>query len=133
MQKVNKKVIFVIIALALAAGITASLLISDNKLGPDSLKPGVMFWMECKKCDHEWQIDRKEYYSFIEQDPLNMSTPGMQCPACKKEAGYLAHKCPNCDNMFFDRACGPADYEDRCPECRYSETEAARNRKTSKE
>ena len=123
----KRKVILVVVAaVCLAvAGVTMFSSLRDGSGGIESLKSGVMFWMKCKDCGNEWQIDRKEYYSFMEKDPLIMRTPAMQCPNCKEEGGYLAHKCPKCDNMFFDHAYRADDYGDRCPKCMHSEKEEA--------
>jgi hypothetical protein len=129
----KKKVMFIVVAVicltAAATIIYFSFGSGSKKRGLGSLESGVMFWMQCTNCGKEWQIDRKDYYKFTQLDPMLMVVPGMQCPGCGQEAGYLAHKCPKCGDMFFDHACGPRDFGDRCPKCKYSEIEDARKKR----
>ena len=115
----KKKIAIAVICILVAVGVFAYNYSRGQKGGLESLEPGVKFLMMCRECGHTFEIERKEYYRFIEQDALQLKP--MPCPACEKDAAYLAHECPKCGNVFFDGAAGEGTFPDQCPKCGYSQ------------
>ncbi len=104
--------------------------------GVGQLKRGEMMWVKCNNpdCKAEYQIDSKDYFTNIEErvkaNPLSLQTPVLVCQKCGKESVFRAVKCENCGKMFFYGAV-PNDFPDRCPDCKYSKTEAGRKARLS--
>jgi hypothetical protein len=104
---------------------------SGGSGGAGQLKPGEMMWVKCNNpdCKAEYQIDKKDYWTGIEEkvkvNPLSSQTPALVCQKCGKESLFWAVKCENCGKMFFYGVV-PSDFADRCPNCKYSKTEAER-------
>jgi len=99
--------------------------------GIEQLKRGEMMWVKCNNpdCKAQYQIDRKDYLTDVEEkvkaNPLSLQTPALVCEKCGKESLFQAVKCENCGKVFFYGAV-PGDFADRCPDCKYSKTEAER-------
>jgi len=106
--------------------------------GVDQIKRGEMMWVKCNNpdCKAEYQIDSKDYYSALEEkiraNPLSSQTPAIKCQKCGKESVFSAFKCESCGKVFFYGAV-PGDLPDRCPDCKYSKTEAIRKARLSGE
>ena len=106
--------------------------------GVDQIKRGEMMWVKCNNpnCKAEYQIDSKDYYSALEEkiraNPLSSQTPAIVCQKCGKESVFSAFKCESCGKVFFYGAV-PGDLPDRCPDCKYSKTEAIRKARLSGE
>jgi ribosomal protein L40E len=138
MEASKKKAVMigVIVGCLVLAGVITYLTQRDKTDGPESLKPGVMYWLKCtaEGCGHEWQMDRRDYFEYLEehQDPNKMAAPGVVCPKCGGETGYRAEKCEKCGHIFM-RGTAPHDFADRCPECGHSKTEEERKEARKKE
>ncbi len=104
---------------------------SGGSGGADQLKRGEMMWVKCNNpdCKAEYQIDKKDYTTGLEEkvkvNPLSSQTPALVCQKCGKESLFWAVKCESCGKMFFYGVV-PSDFSDRCPDCKYSKTEAER-------
>lgn len=88
-------------------------------------------WVKCKikDCTAAYQISKKYYYRYLKknQDPMSMKPANLVCKKCGKESIYRAEKCDKC-GLVFKRGSVPHDFADRCPTCKYSETEEKRRR-----
>ncbi|UCF43815.1 MAG: hypothetical protein JSV99_02500, partial [Planctomycetota bacterium] len=88
-------------------------------------------WVKCKikDCTAAYQISKKYYYGYLRknQDPMSMKPANLVCKKCGKESIYRAEKCDKC-GLVFKRGSVPHDFADRCPTCKYSETEEKRRR-----
>jgi len=133
MEVSKKKPIMIgVIVMCLVLAVVITLATRREESGLDSLKYGEeMYWIKCRspKCEHAWQMDRKDYFKYLQdhQDPMSMAAPAIVCPECGEESGYRAEKCPKC-GLVFERGSVPHDFADRCPECDYSKTEEERKK-----
>jgi hypothetical protein len=95
----------------------------------ENSKSSVMYWVKCTNadCEHEWQMDRTDYFVYLKehQDPASMAPPAIVCPECGNKSSFRAEKCNKC-GLVFKRGSVPHDFADRCPSCKYSETEERR-------
>lgn len=127
--KNNKAVASIIIACLALAVVITYLSRAKAPEGLEVIKPGVMYQMKCTspECGHLYEIDRKDYFAFI-KDNAQMSAvvPPMQCPACKEKSAIRAFTCPECDKLFLVNQARSQAYEDKCPYCGFSATEAER-------
>lgn len=126
MEEGKKKIIMIgiIVACIVAAiVITVATQSGGGDGGIGSIKSGTMIWIKCRspKCENAWQMDKKNYFEYIEKNREGMTVPGIPCPKCNEVDGYRAEKCPKCDTVF-ERAAG-GDVADKCPKCGYSKLE----------
>lgn len=104
--------------------------------GVEDLSRGELYWVQCNNpaCKAVYQMDKVDYLKEVEQkvraNPLSLQTPALVCQKCGKESVFRAIKCENCGKMFFYGAV-QGDIADRCPECKYSKTEAERKARLS--
>jgi len=124
----------IVLCLAVAAAVTYKSRSRDQG-GIESIPADEMMWVKCNnpQCKAEYQIPKREYFQFIEKnvDPMATRPPGMRCKECGKDSVYRAVKCPKCGTVFFYGVAGPSDFADRCPNCKFSETEDSRKRARS--
>jgi len=134
MEESKKKPIMIgviVVCLAVAGIITYSRY-SGSGGGVDDIPEGEMTWVKCNnpECKAEYQMSKKEYFKYIEENAQIMSptAPPLVCEKCGKQSCFRAEKCtnPDCGIVFFSGAV-PNDFTDRCPECGRSETEEIRN------
>lgn len=125
----KKKIMIIIIVISF---VTASIITFSTlrPRGPDiDVFKGKMIWVNCYNpdCGAGYQVDKKWYFEYIQEDPSSMwlGTPGLVCEKCEQKTVYRVVKCPQCEEVFF-RGSVQGDFADRCPECNYSETEAER-------
>jgi ribosomal protein L37E len=128
MEDNKKKPIMVgiiVVALFLAVGITFFTHSKDD--GIDSMKSGQMIWVKCRNCGAEYQVDKKEYFKYLQEhgDPMAPEPPA--CKQCGEKSIYQAEKCEKCGLIFF-KGSVPNDFADKCPECGYSKTEELRKK-----
>jgi hypothetical protein len=88
-------------------------------------------WVLCRnpECKASYEMNLKEYFEFIEanQDPRSLAAPPLTCTECGEPSVYRAVKCGNADCGFvFERGAVVGDFADRCPKCKYSQTELDR-------
>jgi len=93
-------------------------------------------WVKCNNpsCNAEYEMNEKEYYKQMREQPFDPdapSAPPLTCEKCGKPSLYLAIKCANpaCGIVFFKGAAGPNDFPDRCPKCRISKMEEDRKQR----
>jgi ssDNA-binding Zn-finger/Zn-ribbon topoisomerase 1 len=132
MEEGKKKMIMigVIVACIAAAVIITVATHSGSSIGGiESIKRGeAMFWIKCRnpKCEHTWQMDKRDYFDYLEKHRVAMTVPGIVCPKCGEGSGYLAEKCGKCE-FVFERV-ATSDVPDRCPKCGYSAMEELRKK-----
>jgi rubredoxin len=121
--------IVIVVCLVLAVVIFLSTR-SGGPGGLDQIQRGEMIWLMCNNpaCKTSYEIDKKDYFVQIDEkvraNPLAMQTPALVCEKCGKPSVFRAVKCEQCGHMFFYG--NPNDFNDRCPECKYSKIEAER-------
>lgn len=134
MEEGKKKMIMIgiIVACIVAAIIITVATQSASEGGVGSIKSGTMIWIKCRnpKCENTWQMDKKEYFEYVEKNRSGMTVPGIPCPKCNEASGYRAEKCAKCDTIFERVASG--DVPDRCPKCGYSALEELRKKARGK-
>jgi predicted RNA-binding Zn-ribbon protein involved in translation (DUF1610 family) len=131
MEESKKKAIMIaviVVCLTLAGAITY--ITKTGSSGTvESLKRGQLTWLKCRNpdCEHEYQMDLKDYFIYVRdhQEPMSLVAPAIVCPNCGEKGVYKAGKCEKC-GLVFETGSVPLDFEDRCPECGYSKTEASR-------
>jgi predicted RNA-binding Zn-ribbon protein involved in translation (DUF1610 family) len=129
MEEGKKKIIMIgIIAVCIVAAVIITVASrSASSGGIESIPTGTMVWIKCRDCGNTWQMDRRDYFEYIEKNRIGMIVPGIVCPKCQEEKGYLAEKCPKCGTIF-ERVPTTRDFPDRCPECGYSAQEELRKK-----
>ena len=120
----NKKLIIVVTVCLVLAGVITYCNVNKSTTGIESLKRGTIIWVKCsnENCEAEYQIDSKDFFVVAEKYYKPMERLRIPCRDCGELSACRAVKCEDCGLVFF---CGSvyADFEDRCPECGYSETE----------
>jgi len=129
-----KNTIYVIV-IVLCIALAVLIFLKTQSGGPggiETIKRGEeLYWVKCRnpKCNAEYQMDKKDYYEQIEEkmraNPMSMVTPPLLCKQCSEQSVLRAIKCEKCGLVFLYGA-NPADFADRCPECKHSKTEADR-------
>jgi ribosomal protein L40E len=130
MEEGKKKIIMIGIIMACivaAIVITVATQSGSSEGGIDSIKRGEMIWIKCRnpKCEEAWQMDKRDYFEYIEKYRIGMTVPAIACSKCGDKEGYRAEKCEKCGNIF-ERGAVSGDLADRCPKCRYSAQEELR-------
>jgi len=103
---------------------------SGSGAGIDKLADTEMIWVKCHKCNQGYEMGLKQYYKALEEktranpSPMPVALP-IKCEKCGQDAVTKAFKCEKCGEIFFANSV-PADFEDRCPKCKNSATEAKR-------
>jgi len=98
--------------------------------GIDSIADSQMIWVKCAKCNQGYEMGEKQYYRELEErakanpSPIPIAMP-LKCQKCGQDAVRKAFKCEKCGEVFFANSV-QADFEDRCPKCKHSATEAKR-------
>lgn len=98
--------------------------------GIDSIADSQMIWVKCAKCSQSYEMGERQYYRELEEkakanpSPIPIAMP-LKCQKCSQDAVRKAFKCEKCGEVFFANSV-PADFEDRCPKCKHSATEAKR-------
>ena len=92
---------------------------------------GELIWVKCANpdCGAEYQMDKKEYYDYMQAHANEMAMArggsAIPCKECEEKSLLRAVKCESCGNVFF-RGEAERDFADRCPGCGYSATEERR-------
>jgi phage FluMu protein Com len=98
----------------------------------DTIADTEMTWVKCAKCNQSYEMGLKQYFKEQEEkakanpSPMPVALP-LKCQKCGQDGIRKAFKCENekCGEVFFANSV-PADFEDRCPKCKHSATEAKR-------
>lgn len=133
MEESKKNPIMIgVIVVCLAAACTISLIWSSGTpTGIDTIDPKKMTWVKCRNpsCEAEYQMRLKEYCRQVEENmdysSGAMALPALVCKECKDKSIFEAAKCRKCE-LVFEKGWKRGDYEDRCPECGYSQIEKDR-------
>jgi phage FluMu protein Com len=103
--------------------------------GIDSIAESQMIWVKCAKCSQGYEMGERQYYKELEEmakanpSPIPVAHP-LKCEKCSQNAVRKAFKCEKCGEVFFANSV-PADFEDRCPKCKHSATDAKRKARLS--
>jgi len=98
--------------------------------GIDSIADSQMTWVKCAKCSQSYEMGEKQYQKELVEmakarpSPIPVAMP-LKCQKCGQEAVRKAFKCEKCGEVSFLNSV-QADFEDRCPKCKHSATEAKR-------
>jgi len=137
MEESRKKPIMIaVIVVCLGAAAFITLRGSGGGDALDDIPDDAMVWVKCNNpsCTAEYEMNEKEYYKQMREqpsDPDAPSAPPLTCEKCGKPSLYAAIKCANpaCGIVFFKGAAGSNDFEDRCPKCRISKMEEDRKQR----
>ena len=97
--------------------------------GVNAIDPSEMLWVKCNKCKAEYQMPKKEYYVYLQENMTGSTPPPLPCKECGEKGVYRAVKCESCGNVFYYGASGPNAFPDKCPKCGFSKTEERRKKK----
>lgn len=136
MDEGKKKMIMIVLVVAcVAAAVVITIAtqsggsgkISDIKRGEDTV------WLKCRneECGHTWQMDKREFFEYIEKNRMGMTVPAVICPSCGEDSGYQAMECPKCGTIF-EKGAVPGAATDKCPECGYSMIEEMRAKRKNR-
>ena len=105
--------------------------------GIEALAPGQAVSLLCvnASCNQQSEMDKRRYYQEAEKQLRKnpqQSQAVLACPACGKNSLCRVVHCPKCEHTF--RYGGmPREAADRCPKCRFSQTEIDRKQSSRKE
>ncbi len=120
----------IILVCLIVAGIVVFATRSGGSGGIGSLSNDTQIWVKCRACNASYQMGKKDFYEQLRKKSAEIANPMIQarltCEKCGKDAIMEAIKCDQCGEVFFKGAV-PNDFPDRCPNCKYSATEAKRN------
>lgn len=129
MDQGKKSLLLVLLAIVLGGAAVLLFLgrVRGGSQGVESVDASEKTWMMCTNpsCQAKYEIRKKEYFKFVEDNRTGMQVPGMECKKCGKVSAYRAVECEKCANVFLYGARG-LDFADRCPECHYSKMEEDR-------
>jgi phage FluMu protein Com len=103
---------------------------SGGGSGIDSIADAQMTWVKCLKCGQGYEMSEKQYQKELLEkaranpSPIPMALP-LKCEKCGQDGIVRAYKCDQCGEIFRAGSV-QGDFEDRCPKCKYSKTEATR-------
>jgi hypothetical protein len=124
-----KNTIYAIVIAVCILGVV--LVFMYRRSGGDKV-PDQQILVKCAKCGQSYEMSQKEYYKELQEKarastmPMAFGLP-VKCQKCGQDGIRKAFKCqnPKCGEVFFAYSV-PNDYEDRCPRCKSSVTEASR-------
>jgi hypothetical protein len=130
MQEDTKKYLTIAIAiggLVIAGAIT--FMTKKTSHGIESIGSSEKILVKCgdSKCNAQYEMSKRAYYEFLQKNvsPMSPQIPPLTCEKCGKESVYRAIICPSCNQTFFYGQV-PNDHKDRCPYCKFSQTEKNR-------
>jgi hypothetical protein len=137
MEESRKKPIMIaVIVVCLGAAAFITFRGGSGEGGFEDIPDDATVWVKCNNpsCNAEYEMNEKEYYKQMREQPFDPdapSAPPLTCEKCGKPSLYLAIKCANpaCGIVFFKGAAGPNDFPDRCPKCRISKMEEDRKQR----
>ncbi|MHC4646711.1 MAG: hypothetical protein ACYTBJ_14530 [Planctomycetota bacterium] len=123
----------IMIGVVVVCLITAALITWDTTRGPSGIEQipaDEMTWVKCRyeACEYGWEMTARDYFTYLEDHAElgSVLPPPITCPECDEPSGYEAFKCPKC-NKVWEKGTVKRDYEDRCPDCKYSQSEVDRH------
>ena len=128
MEQSKKKPVMVgvIVACLVLAGVVTYITKSGGS-GTAIGEAGEMMWVKCRnpQCAAEYQMALEDYYDYQQANATDLSLAPLICEKCSEKSSFRAVKCPECDVVFFYGST-TGDYDDRCPDCDYSQVEVDR-------
>ncbi len=129
MDQSKKSLLLVLLAIALGGAAALLLLgrIKGGSQGVEDIDLSEKTWVICTnpKCQTQYEIGRREYFEYVENNRMGPVVPGMECQKCGDASIYRAVKCGKCGHVFLYGSKG-LDFADRCPKCKYSKMEEDR-------
>jgi len=120
-------------SLVLAAFLLWRNISNRRPAGIETIEAGQMILTLCANpsCKAQSEMGKRAYYE--EADKLSRQHPQMSqaaliCPKCDRYSVVRAVKCPKCGQVFRYGVI-QREAPDRCPKCRYSQTEEERKRR----
>ena len=112
----DKKALGIIaVCLLLVVGITVVTKKKDT--GVRSIKSGTLVWVKCNSCEAEYQLEKSDYYTQVQEKrvakPMSMMNVPVDCQKCQEESVHLAEKGGDCNSVFIP---SPA-HSGKCPKC----------------
>ena len=126
-------IVVIVICFLLAAVIAYKYIFSSRAGGLEDISEEEMTWVKCTNsaCNAEYEMSLRDYFTQVKErtNPLANLTY-IICDKCGKATVLQAIKCenPDCGKVFIIGSV-PNDFQDRCPECKYSKTEEIRNQR----
>jgi len=120
----------VVIAVCIIGAVVVFVSRRGGNKGMDQLSDTEMTWVKCMKCNQSYEMGLKQYYREVEDkaranpSPVPVAMP-LKCQKCGQDGIRRAFKCEKCGEISFLNSV-PNDFEDRCPKCKNSATEAKR-------
>ena len=122
----------VVIAICIIGAVVLFVSKRGGNTGIQQLSDTEMVWVKCRRCQQGYEMGLKQYYKELEDktranpSPMPVALP-LKCQKCGQDGIVKAFKCenPKCGEVFFANSV-PNDFEDRCPKCKHSATEAKR-------
>jgi len=132
MDQAKRSLLLILLVIVLGGATTVLFLgrIRNGSQGIESIDSSEKIWMMCTnpKCQAQYQIGKREYFEYVENNRTGPLVPGMECKECGEASVYRAVKCGKCGHLFLYGSKG-LDFADRCPKCGYSQTEEHRKAK----
>ncbi len=133
MEEGQKKVVMIVIVIAcLAAAGIITYVTRSGEGGIRRFAAGEITQLKCNNpdCGHEFEMDQADYLEYLKEHAVpGMSVPPIPCPQCGEDSCFRAIKCEKCGKVFFPNTV-EARFEDKCPDCGYSELEERRAQRT---
>jgi DNA-directed RNA polymerase subunit RPC12/RpoP len=101
----------------------------------NSIPETAQVWVKCSKCSESYQMPIRQFYKELEEkararpSAIPIAYP-LKCSKCGQDGIRKAYKCDQCGEVFLANSV-PHDFEDRCPKCKHSATEAKRKARMS--
>jgi hypothetical protein len=101
----------------------------------NSIPEAERVWVKCSKCSESYQMPIRQFYKELTEkarahpSAMPIAYP-LKCGKCGQDGIRKAYKCDQCGEVFFAGSV-PSDFEDRCPKCKFSKTEARRKARMS--
>jgi len=127
-ENIKKPILIAVVLVCLASAGAVALITRSRRSGIPKSFAKEMTWVKCRnpECGAEYQITKKEYFVYVEknQDWQAAGAPALICNECGEPSIYRAVKCESC-GLVFEMGSVPYDFQDRCPECKFSKLEQA--------
>jgi predicted Zn-ribbon and HTH transcriptional regulator len=119
----------VIVGCLVVAGVVVFATRGGGPGGIEDLSNETKVWVTCAACDASYEMGEKQFYEQLRQKSAELANPmataRLTCQQCGKDAVVKAVKCEKCGEVFPEGIV-PNDFDDRCPKCKHSATEAKR-------
>jgi len=125
----------VVIAACILVAVVVFVVRRGGSGGVNDIPDTQMIWVKCNKCGQGYEMSERQYYKELEEKskanptPIPVAMP-LTCQKCSKDGIVRAYKCEKCGEIFRAGSV-QGDFEDRCPKCKHSATEAKRKARMS--